>query len=128
MKIRCSPYNPLLFLGIIGIFLFSFNHLATAQCQADISFKSVPADKASSSGKIELLLKDPQPATYTFKVYEMSGNITLIQTKESISPQKITFENLKPSTYFVKVEWGAGCYKTLGGMEGILVTEKYQGK
>ena len=128
MKIRCSPYNPLLFLGIIGIFIFLDHHTATAQCQSDISFLSVPAEKASSSGKIEVSLKNPQPGTYTFKVYEMAGTINLVQTKETASPDKITFENLNPSLYFVKVEWGESCYRTLGGIDGITITEKDQGR
>lgn len=127
MKIRCSPYNPLLFLAVLGIFIFC-DHFATAQCQADITLQPYPAEKGSSSGKIEVSLRGPQQGSYTFKVYEMTGKITLIQSKETLSPEKITFENLKPSRYFVKVEWGESCYRTLGGLEGIIITEKDQGR
>jgi hypothetical protein len=128
MKIRCSPYNPLLCLGIIGICIFCGHHAAKAQCQSDFTFQSFPTEKESSAGKIEVSLKNPQQGSYTFKVYEMSGKITLIQTKETPSPEKITFENLKPSRYFVKVEWGESCYRTLGGMDGIIITEKDPGR
>lgn len=128
MKKRCSPYNPLPFLAFLGIFIFSDQLFAAAQCQGDISFRSISAETASASGKIEISVKDPQQGTYTFKVYEMAGTITLVQTKETISPEKTTIENLKPSTYFVKVEWGESCYKTLGGLDGIIVTAKDQGR
>jgi len=128
MKRRCSPYNPLVFLVFLGIFIFCASPFAAAQCQGDFSFQSFSSEKQASSGKIEVSLKDAQPGSYTFKVYEMAGKIALVQTRETVSPEKITFENLKPSTYFVKVEWGQTCHKTLGGMDGIIITEKVQGR
>lgn len=126
MKRRCSPYNPLPFLAFLGVFIFLNQPFAAAQCQGDFTFQSFPSEKQMSSGKIEVSLRNAQPVSYTFKVYEMSGKITLVQTRETVPRDKIIFENLKPSTYFVKVEWGGGCSKTLGGMDGIIVTEKPQ--
>jgi hypothetical protein len=128
MKIRCSPYNPLMFLIFLGAFIFNNCNFAHAQCRGDFTIQSVAAEKESTSGKIEVSLKDPDPAIYTFKVYEMAGEITLVQTRDASSPEKIIFEGLRPSTYFVKVEWGESCSKTLGGLEGIIITEKDQGR
>ena len=126
MKIRCSPYNPLMFLVFLGTFIFNNYNFSHAQCTGDFTIQSVSAEKESASGKIEVSLKDPDPGIYTFKVYEMAGEITLVQTREASSPEKIIFEGLRQSTYFVKVEWGESCYKTLGGLEGIIITEKGQ--
>lgn len=127
MEFRCSPYNSLLLFCVLGILIFCSNN-ATAQCKADFTFQSIPAEKGSASGKIEIDLRSAQPGNYTFKVYRMESNITIIETKEASTPEKISFDNLKPSTYFIKVEWGSSCSKTLGGLEGIIVTEKDQGR
>lgn len=127
MKLRRSPRNSLLFAGMMGM-LFFFSLPARSQCNADFTFKSVPPDNGSDTGKIEVSVQDPAPGTYTFTVYEMSGDITFVQTRQTSNPDKITFESLKPATYFVKVEWGQSCHRTLGGFDGIIITEKDQGR
>lgn len=131
MKFRCSPYNPLMFIVFLGAFIFCHNHMASAQCTGDFSFQSFDSEKhsasgKSASGKIEVSVKNPTAGTYTFKVYSVSGEITLVQTQQAYTPDKVIFERLDAATYYVKVEWGEGCYKTVGGIEGISITEKDQ--
>src|SRR5688572_7409707 len=104
MKLRCSPYNSLLLIVVLGAFIFMHPNFASGQCKADLSFQSFSSDKDSPTGKIEVSLKDPAPGRYTFKVYRMAGEITLVQTKEASSPDKMIFDELIPSTYFVKIE------------------------
>lgn len=127
MKIRCSLYNPGVLFAFLAILIFYRPHAATAQCHGDFSFRTFPADdKSSSSGRIEVSVKSHAPGIFTFKVYRMEGKITLVETKDTSSPDKIIFEGLIPSTYFIKVKWGEACNKTLGGLEGIIITEKDQ--
>ncbi|MGC1243752.1 MAG: T9SS type A sorting domain-containing protein [Chryseosolibacter sp.] len=128
MKIRCSPYNPLLCFVFLGMSVFFSQHAALAQCSGDFSFHSVSAEKNSNSGQIEVSLKSPANGAYTFKVFEMAGTLTLVQTRKATAPGKVIFENLKPATYFIKIEWGESCSKTIGGFDGIVITEKDQGR
>lgn len=123
MEVRCSPYNSLLFFSTAVIFLFC-SQLASAQCKADFAYQSLPSEKGLPSGKIEVFLTDPAPAIYTFKVFQMNGTIKLIETKEISTPEKVSFDRLKPATYFIRVEWGESCSKALGGFEGIIITEE----
>jgi hypothetical protein len=128
MKLRCSPYNPLIFCVFLGIFIVCDYDFANAQCKGEFTFQSFSSEKNSASGKIEVSLNNPEPGSYTFTVYRIAGAITRIQTKEASSPEKITFEQLEPSTYVIKIEWGGSCNKNIGGLEGIIITEKEQGK
>lgn len=128
MKKCCSPYNLSILCALLGICMLCCPHLTTAQCQGDFSFKSFPVEDQNSLGRIEVTAHDAGATTYTFKVYELSGKLTLVTTKQASSPETITFEALKPATYFVKIEWEGSCYKTLGGYEGIIITEKDQGR
>lgn len=128
MKLRCSPYNPILCLVFLGTLIFYNHSVAWAQCEGNFTYQSFTSEKTSATGKIEVTLKDQEPGIYTFKVYKVDGLITLVQTKQASSPDKIIFEQLVPSTYFVKIEWGRSCYKTIGGLEGIIITEKDQGR
>jgi hypothetical protein len=127
MEVRCSLYNSLLFYSMAVIFVFS-SQPASAQCKADFTFQSFASEKGLPSGKIEVFLTNPSPSTYTFKVFEMNGTMKMVESKESSSPEKVSFERLKPATYFVRVEWGESCSKALGGFEGITITEKDQGR
>ena len=125
MKLRCSPYSPAVFVVFLGILIFFHTSVASAQCQADFTFQSFSSAKGSPSGKIEITSKDPVSGVYTFKVYRIDGVISLVQTQKT-SSNKIVIQNLAPSTYLVKIEWGGSCYKTIGGLEGITVTLKDQ--
>ena len=127
MEVRCSPYNSLLFFSMAVILIFC-SQLACAQCKADFTYQSFPSEKGLQSGKIEVLLTNPAPSTYTFKVFEMNGTMKMVDTKKTSSPEKVSFERLKPATYFIRVEWGESCSKALGGFEGITITEKDQGR
>ena len=127
MKTRCSPYSPWLFFAFLGTLIFFNSSFSVAQCKGDFTFQSQP-ETATAAGKIEVLIKEPEPGKYSFTVYEMSGIITLVLTREASSPERIVFENLRPSTYFVKVEWGSSCSKIIGGLEGIIITDKGQGR
>ncbi len=127
MELRCSPRNTLLLVGLLGM-LFFCSQPVSAQCKGEFTFQSISSEKGSDSGKIELSIQNPAPGAYTFTIYEMNGVITAVETKQASSPEKITFENLKASTYFVKVEWGQSCRRTLGGLDGIIITEKDQGR
>ena len=123
MEVSCSSYNSLLFIGTVVLLIFC-SQLASAQCKADFNYQSLSSEKALPSGKIEVSVSNPAPGTYSFKVFEMNGTIRMVESKKTSSPEKVTFERLKPATYFIKVEWGDTCSKTLGGFEGIIVTEK----
>jgi hypothetical protein len=127
MEVRCSPYNSLLFLGTAVLLIFC-SQLASAQCKADFTYQALSSEKGLHSGKIEVSVSNPAPGTYNFKVFEMNGTIRMVESKKTSSPDKVTFEGLKPATYFIKVQWGDTCSKTLGGFDGIIVTEKDQGR
>jgi len=126
MELIYSPCKRIAFVAVLGIFIFFHSNLAFGQCQGDFSYQVFPSEKNASTGKIEISLKNPGFGLYTFKVYDITQRITLVQSREASSPEQITFENLKPSTYLLKIEWGDSCYTTLGGLEGIIVTEKPQ--
>ncbi|MEO5602855.1 MAG: hypothetical protein ABIR06_18185 [Cyclobacteriaceae bacterium] len=126
MKLRCSPYNPVYFVVFLGILVVCLTSFAHAQCQADFTYQSYSSEKKSPSGKIEITLKTSDSPMYTFKVYQVEGAITLVQTKQASLRDKVTIEHLKPSTYFVRIEWGESCYKTIGGLDGIIITAKDQ--
>jgi len=128
MKIRCSPYNRVILIVFLGILIFGNPSFSGAQCTGDFTYQSFSSEKKSPTGKIEITVKNRIPGVYTFKVYKVAGVITLVQTKQASSPDKIILEGLAPSTYFVKIEWGESCYKTIGGLEGINITEKDQGR
>jgi hypothetical protein len=128
MKLRCSPCNPRVLFVFLGIFLFYNPIFVHAQCHGDFSLQSFPAENGSSPGKIEVVTRNAEPTTYTFKIYELAGTLKLVETRQELSPEKVTFERLKPAIYFVKIEWGESCYKTLGGYEGISITQKDQGR
>jgi len=127
MTIRLSPLNPFAFILFVGAFVYH-STATSAQCTGEFAFQSFPSDGNSATGKIELSVKNPDSSVYTFKVYSVAGEIKLVQSREGYAPDKIIFEDLVPATYFVKVEWAETCYRTLGGMEGILITEKDQEK
>ncbi|HEX8039488.1 MAG TPA: hypothetical protein VF490_10055 [Chryseosolibacter sp.] len=125
MKLRFNdPLKLLLWVFFSGIFIFFVHSPASAQCKGEFSVQPVPSEKQSASGQISISIKDPEPGTYTFTVFRMEGTATQVQKKEVVSPDKVTIEGLTPSTYFVKVEWGNTCYRTLGGMDGISITPK----
>ena len=129
MEFRCSPYIPLIFVGILGILIFcSLPSSAQSQCNGDFTYQAFSSDSEVPSGKIEISLKAPEPGSYVFKVYSINGKITLVQTRHVQSPQKITLERLPSATYLVKIEWGDNCYRTVGGLEGILITDKSPSK
>lgn len=129
MKLRFShPPRLLLYLFLSGIFIFLGHSPASAQCKGEFSVRPLPSEKQSASGQIAISIKDPEPGTYTFTVFRMEGTATQVQKKEVVSPDKVTIEGLTPATYFVKVEWGNTCFRTLGGMDGISITPKEQAR
>lgn len=107
----------------MAIFLMAGYLPALSQCQGEFDYKATPGD-ASAEGSIEIAVKNPEPGTYTFKVYSISGKITLVQTQESSSPERIVLKGLAPDTYLVRIEWGNACHKFVGGLEGIQITAK----
>lgn len=127
MEFRRNPCNALLFFVVLGIFILCDQN-ARAQCKGEFSYQFTASDKGSDSGKVEISVNDPTSATYTFKIFEMNGDLTMVQRKQTSSPDKVIFENLKPAVYFVKIEWGDSCYRALGGQDGIIITEKAQEK
>ena len=126
MEFRCSPCYSLLLLGVLGIFIFC-GPSASAQCKGDFTYQSVSSEKGSS-GTIQIAVSNADSRVYTFNVYKMEGKIILVETREVSSPDKVVFEGLKPSSYYVKIEWGNSCRKILGGLEGIKITGKDQGR
>lgn len=123
MKMRCSPYKPLLCAALLGIFILCNQTPARAQCHGDFSYETFSTAEASPSGRIEVSIKDPEPGTYIIKLYKLSGKLSLVETKETVFPDKIIFEGLPASSYFVKIEWAA-CSRVIGGLEGISITAK----
>jgi hypothetical protein len=129
MEFRCSPYIPLIFVGILGMLIFcSLPSSAQSQCNGNFTYQAVSTVRGSSSGKIVISIANPETSAYTFKVYKVAQKITLAQTKEVYSQEEITFDGLEQSTYYIKIEWGDGCYRTIGGLDGIIITEKQEGK
>jgi len=98
-----------------------------AQCDGDFSFKTISSIGNSQTGKIEVTIRNAENSNYVFKLYRVSGEIKLVQSKESSTPQKVVFDKLEPSDYYVKIEWGS-CQKTIGGIQGIQITEKAEEK
>lgn len=123
MKKRCSLSHPLLFPALMAIFLVAGYLPAFSQCQGEFDYKAIPGE-ASPEGSIEISVKNPEPGTYTFKVYSISGEITLVQTKEAASPERIILKGLAPDTYLVRIAWADNCYTVIGGLEGIRITVK----
>ena len=127
MEFKCSPYTALLFFGVLGIFIICTGNVF-AQCKGEFTYQSVPSEKHADSGRIEISVNNPAPGLYTFNVYKMEDKIVLVETRQVSSPDKIVFEGLVPENYYVKIEWGDSCSKILGGLEGIIITEKDQGR
>jgi hypothetical protein len=112
-------------MAIVGLFVSFHTSVAFAQCdEAKNSYQVFPSENKSSKGKILITLERPDAVLYTFKVYKMDGVITLVQTKQAHAPQEISIEGLDPSTYFVKIEWREKCSTVIGGLDGIIVTDK----
>ena len=126
MEFRCSPYNSLLFFGFIGMLFFAHPRIAHGQCNTDFSYQSFSADADLFSGKIEITKAVPEQGRYTFKVFKVEAGITLVKSGEVSSSDKIVIDRLSPGNYLVKIEWGTGCYRTVGGLDGILITRKEQ--
>ena len=122
MEFKCSPYTALLFFGVLGIFIFCTGNVF-AQCKGDFSYESFAAEQ-KVSGRIEITKANAEPGVYTFKVFRVEADITLVKTGEASSQDKIVIEDLPPGNYLVKIEWGTDCYRTLGGLDGILITRK----
>jgi hypothetical protein len=99
----------------------------SGQCNSDFAYKAKPATGSVNLGSIEVILNQKVFEEYTFKVYSVSGEIKLVQTKKVQSPSSVLFEELPPADYFIKIEWGANCIKTIGGLAGIKVAEKKSG-
>ena len=127
MTRRCNPFKTLLFIAFLGIFFF--NHQpAKAQCKGEFAFQSFSPTQQERSGRIEVSVSNADAGLYTFKIYRMEGQLTLVESRQDSSPEKIVFERLSPSTYFIKIEWGDNCYKTLGGLDGIVIIGKQEAK
>lgn len=126
MEFRCSPCNSLLFFSIIGVLSLLEPQIARAQCSGEFSFESFSADATPLSGRIEITKVNSEPGVYTFKVFKVEAKITLVKTGEASSSDKIVIEGLTPGNYLVKIEWGTNCYRTIGGLAGILITQKEQ--
>lgn len=114
----------MLFFGVLAMFIVCSQALY-AQCASDFSYEFTPSEGPSNSGKIELFLNGAAPGAFTINLYKMEGKIVPVEKKES-SAQKIVFERLAPAKYFIKIEWGNGCRRVLGGLEGIMITAKDQ--
>jgi hypothetical protein len=112
-------------LLVISWFIFSLPNLLYAQCKSEIRVKSSPSEKGLHTGKIELKFSDHDFGSYTFQVFRISNEPKLILSKklENID-QLVAFENLEAGLFIVKIEWGKGCTKQVGGLDGILITEK----
>ena len=115
----------MLFFSALGIFIFC-SQILSAQCKGDFSFQSTSAENGSHSGKIELSVNSVDAGAYTVNLYKMEGKIVPVETRQGASNGKFVFERLPASTYYIKVEWGDGCRKILGGLEGIIITKKDQ--
>lgn len=114
-------------LVFISIFIIGLVPLCSGQCESDFTHKSKPAVASTNLGSIEVILNQKVFEEYTFKVYSVIGEIKLVQTKKVQSPSSVIFEELPPADYFIKIEWGVNCFKTIGGLDGIKVAEKKSG-
>jgi hypothetical protein len=113
--------------SLIILMIIFFKTPSFAQCNGDFSFQALSSTGNSKTGKIELTVRNAEIGNYTFKLYRLSGEIKLIDTKESQASQKIVFDKLEPADYYIKVEWGS-CKKSIGGIQGIQIIEKAETK
>jgi hypothetical protein len=120
MKLRCSPYNPLLFFGLLGTFCFFSLSSATAQCQLEVQYS------VQKNGNSYSLFLDSQTPTGSVKVqlYDLYQGKIIAEREISsltIDPREV-FRDIAPSKYalFVSAE-GCDQPKTLGGLNGISI-------
>jgi hypothetical protein len=91
----------------------------------DFSFKSVSTERNSSTGKIEITANNGL-GICTVKVYKIEGDVELVKSENMTFDNKrqLLIKGLEASAYVVKIEWGGACAKVIGGLEGIIVSEK----
>lgn len=77
---------------------------------------------SGTRNSIEVVKSGPESATYTLKLYRISGDIELVATKENVYSTNSRFDELPVADYLVLVSWGSGCRETLGGVEGIKIS------
>lgn len=109
-------------LLLINLFILFFAVDLTAQCTTDFKVHKIEYSD-SQLGKIEVAVVDGGFSDrYTAKVYQINSDVDLIsEVRPFISNNKFTINQLKPSTYWIRIEWGDGCFKTIGGLDGIKV-------
>lgn len=125
MELRCSACYRLLFFAVLGILIFC-SHTLRAQCHGDFSYQFTSIGPDSNAGKIEISFENIDRGVYAIQLYKVEGRFIPVDRQEVSMPEKIVFDNLTPSIYFVKIDWGSACRKMLGGLEGIIITTKDQ--
>lgn len=126
MELGCSLRIKWLMFCFIGTLLFATHTPSFGQCEGEFKFEVHPSPNNSDSGQIEVKLNGVPSGTYTVKLYSFNGGALLLQTEQLLNSGSLTFVNLKPAAYLVKIEWGESCFKVLGGIDGIIVTEQDQ--
>ena len=112
---------------VFFIFLLITFYHAEAQCELKYEVQSEPTI-ASKQGKIQLKLNSSDlSGAVSITLYDiMDESVPVIQEKRVLSSQAknpVVFDNLKATTYIIKVSW-RNCTKTIGGLEGIKIDQK----
>lgn len=109
-------------LLLINLFILSVGLELRAQCDTDFKVQQVEYSE-TKQGTIELGTSNSQlGGSYTIKVYQINANVDLI-VERRLSPINNTLEinGLSANTYWVRIEWDDNCFKTIGGLDGIMV-------
>lgn len=109
---------------ILCVLVLRVPSFSQGQCTDKFSHSVISSDQKKNNGKIEISIEGPHQ-DFTLKVYCITGEIKLVKTKLMLSSDRlISIEGLEPSDYLIKIEGVSGCIKTIGGIEGIQLTEK----
>jgi len=100
-----------------------------AQCTNNFKVDEIQYDEAQL-GLIKVLIEeDKSNLSYRVKVYQINSEVTLVSEGNQIPVNnRLSIKGLKPSTYWIRLEWGDACFKTIGGLDGIVVRSNKEGQ
>lgn len=109
-------------LLLINLFIAFLSLELSAQCTTDFKVHEIEYTDGQL-GKIEVsVINGGFSDRYTAKVYQINSEVDLIsEVRPNIVNNLFAINQLQPNTYWIKMEWGDGCFKTIGGLEGIKV-------
>lgn len=116
-------------LLLISLFFLLINSEMRAQCSTDFKVQAEDTD-AVKTGRIEIdVIKGEFSQSYNIKVYQINAEVELVrEITQRANNNKLIINGLGVNTYWVRIEWGNACYKTIGGLEGIKVGTNAEGR